>query len=609
MKDFLNDENTSPEELENKTSDSKEDNNEKVNYEENDNWQFDAHAPTLEDTLENGTIAIDMPVEKPKPQKATAPTAPKATKSRKSGNTVVFTLTAVFLVIIIAVIAVLGVRYYTVPNSDEKMNPGNVALTVGDTDISIGMYNYYYTAVSQNYITYASYGYYDIDTSTDYSKQKTTNSEGKSTTWANIFVEDTISQIQYITAYYEEAVKNGITLTDEQNETIESQLSSLKESASDSDMSVDEYIAENYGEYCGYATLKKMLIQAYTAENYYQQRVVTEKATDAEIDAYYKENGDDYLQVSFAYLQIPYSEASEEQDALKQAKKYAKQVSSVDDIKKLLPTACADLLQQYVDYGYFDDTDSAAETLAENVETTITKSDTSFTDEGMEWLFSDDTKVGDCSAFVDEDNLITYVVLKTGEPQLEDDEVYSVRHILIMPESDEDEDEDSDDTDDTETTYTDAQWAAALDKANEILDEYNSGDKTELSFALLAEEYSDDTESTSSGSSGLYGGLYGGTTLGTMVSSFEDWATDDSRKYGDVEIVKSDYGYHIMYFVEDTKDYLYECEQAVLTEKDNDFVDNTVVKRHKKAMTKTTVAQPTSTSTDSTDDNSEDMDY
>jgi hypothetical protein len=597
MKDFLNDENTSPEEL--NDNNAANGNIDEVNYEQNDNWQFEAEAPTLANSLETENIKLDMPLEKPKAkQTVTSQPVKKTKKKRKSGNALLFSLTAIVVAAVIAVLVVFGVRYYTVPNTDEKMNPGNVALTIGDTDVSIGMYNYYYSTISQNYLNYASYGYYDIDTSTDYSKQTTTDRNGKTTTWADIFVDDTVSQIQYITAYYEAALENGITLTSDQEETIETQLSSLKDAASESDLSVDEYISENYGDYCGYATLKKMLIQAYTAENYYQERLVTEKATDAEIQAYYKENADDYLEVPFAYLQLTYDDDSHS-ETLKSAKKYAKQVKSVDDIKKLIPTACKDLLEQYVSYGYFEDADDAAETLAENVETSITKNDTSFTDEGIEWLFSDSTKVGDCTTVDDTDNQIVYVVLKTGEPQLEDDEVYSARHILVMPTT---EREDAETDDEGNTIYNDEEWAAAEEKAQKILDEYNSGDKTELSFALLAEKYSDDTESTSSGSSGLYGGLYAGTALGKMVSQFENWATDDSRNYGDVEIVKSKYGYHIMYFVEDTESYLYDCESAVLSDKETEFVDKATVKKHKKAMSKTTVAQPTaSTSTD--DDN------
>ena len=35
-----------------------------------------------------------------------------------------------------------------------------------------------------------------------------------------------------------------------------------------------------------------------------------------------------------------------------------------------------------------------------------------------------------------------------------------------------------------------------------------------------------------------------------MVKPFEDWSFDASRKYGDTGLVKADFGYHIMFFVE-----------------------------------------------------------
>ena len=34
-----------------------------------------------------------------------------------------------------------------------------------------------------------------------------------------------------------------------------------------------------------------------------------------------------------------------------------------------------------------------------------------------------------------------------------------------------------------------------------------------------------------------------------MVSEFDEWIFDKERKSGDTGIVKSDYGYHIMYYV------------------------------------------------------------
>ena len=35
-----------------------------------------------------------------------------------------------------------------------------------------------------------------------------------------------------------------------------------------------------------------------------------------------------------------------------------------------------------------------------------------------------------------------------------------------------------------------------------------------------------------------------------MVSAFNDWCFASERKHGDYEIVESEYGYHLMYFVD-----------------------------------------------------------
>ena len=55
--------------------------------------------------------------------------------------------------------------------------------------------------------------------------------------------------------------------------------------------------------------------------------------------------------------------------------------------------------------------------------------------------------------------------------------------------------------------------------------------------------------------SGAFGGLCAATPLGQMVPEFEEWSVDESRKYGDTGIVKSQYGYHIMFFVNDIESY------------------------------------------------------
>lgn len=63
---------------------------------------------------------------------------------------------------------------------------------------------------------------------------------------------------------------------------------------------------------------------------------------------------------------------------------------------------------------------------------------------------------------------------------------------------------------------------------------------------------------------------------------------DDSRKYGDVAIVKSKYGYHIMYFIDKCPQYQYNCKKDILSNRETQMVDGCAVKEHKTVMKKAT---------------------
>ena len=61
-------------------------------------------------------------------------------------------------------------------------------------------------------------------------------------------------------------------------------------------------------------------------------------------------------------------------------------------------------------------------------------------------------------------------------------------------------------------------------------------------FTELCAEYSGDGTKDS-------GGLCEEVAPGDMVTEFNDWCFDPARQVGDSGIVKTQYGYHIMYFV------------------------------------------------------------
>ncbi len=112
--------------------------------------------------------------------------------------------------------------------------------------------------------------------------------------------------------------------------------------------------------------------------------------------------------------------------------------------------------------------------------------------------------------------------------------VVNVRHILIKPEETIAEDGTS--------TISDEAWAAAEAQAQALYQQWKSGDATEESFTELASANTQDPGSQETG--GLYEGVY----PGQMVPEFDEWCFADSRAVGDHGIVKTSYGYHIMFF-------------------------------------------------------------
>ncbi len=111
-----------------------------------------------------------------------------------------------------------------------------------------------------------------------------------------------------------------------------------------------------------------------------------------------------------------------------------------------------------------------------------------------------------------------------------------VRHILVCPTG-------GTTDDNNQTIYTEDEWEACRQKAEDILKQWAEGEATEESFAAMAMELTEDPGSQNTG--GLYTYVY----EGQMVPTFNDWCFDESRQYGDTDIVKTNYGYHIMFFV------------------------------------------------------------
>lgn len=566
-----------------------------VKYETSDNWEFDAKAPTLDENLvmENQDYSISFDkVSEPKPTQALD--NPKDNQIVINKEPLKFIPLAIFLAAVIAVVATFGVRYYTVPNGKEGkyMNPASVVATVDGQKISIGMYDYYYASIVSYYEQYASYGYYSLDTTKDYSKQYTTDDDGNKISWQKFFETEALKEVEQITTYYSKALEEGVTLTSAQKKTIDKQISTLKDSASQNDVSLDQYIKANFGTYCSEDTIRIMLEQYYLSANYKGKFKSETKVTDNDVDKYYNDHKNDYKKIEFYYIASPYdaTDDNSKNESIKTAEKIMAKMKDKKSVIALVPEVYSSYIDSQVKSSMEQDStltekkarEEAVKSYESNVVTTVSGSDSPFDDKMNTWLFSDDTKVGSKKYYIDESAGYIYIVLKTSKASVEEDETYTVRHILVAPESG----SNSSSSTSEKTEYTDEQWAAAKKKADSILAKFNKTDKSEYEFAKLAEQYSTDSASTSSGSNDSFGGLYESVTLGQMVPDFEKWSIDDSRKYGDTGIVKSDYGYHIMFFINDCPEYQSKIIAQIKSDRLSNMIDKAEIKVHENAIKK-----------------------
>lgn len=125
-----------------------------------------------------------------------------------------------------------------------------------------------------------------------------------------------------------------------------------------------------------------------------------------------------------------------------------------------------------------------------------------------------------------------------------------VRHILFVPKAD-----------------TDEAWAACRREAEAVLAKWESGDMTEAEFVLLATDYSADD------STAFLGGLCADLTQGKMDAAFDQWCFESTRQPGDYDLIKTDYGYHIVYFVESEAIWHGEARLALIQAQGRDLVD------------------------------------
>lgn len=474
----------------------------------------------------------------------------KKSEKSKAAAKIVKMVVAIVLAVVVA-----GGIVWKVLDDTAAIKKNTTVFSLGD-DIRVSEveFTYYYSQYLNNIYSYAQqYAMYGMNIGIDPTKSPDeqnygTDADGNDVLLSDYIKDETISALQSYKILYAEALKAGYKLTDDEQKSIDDQVEELRNTAAENKYSLNAYLKASYGKGINEKFLRKQL-EMQTIVTRYQSDTstnLTNSYSDADIKAVYDAdpsayNAVDARTLSFAIETLTAKDGeSDEQLATRQKAAAAKVKAEAEAALKACTSEKAFLEQAKKKNSSTEDYDAESATaLTEAAKSTLTSY---VSEDAAKWAFDSARKSGDVKLFEvgSDGNVTSYVILYINKgsyaPMAE-----NVRHILISF------------TDDTSSSSeaTDEQKKAAKASAEEIYKQWQSGAKTEDSFAALAKEKSKDTGSAADG--GLISGI---TANSNYVESFRNWATDSSRKAGDTGIIESEYGYHIMFY--SGKDYAWK---------------------------------------------------
>ncbi len=360
--------------------------------------------------------------------------------------------------------------------------------------------------------------------------------------WFDYMTDNTTDSLLLYMVMAEQAIEEGIALSEDEERQIADQVEEIVSQAAEAGYDSEEaYLQEQYGSLITKDTLLKAFQLFFLSNKYHEKLYNGYTYTEQDYAAYAEENPDKVYVADFLCLRIgrDYGEDAT-QEQLTAAMNYARAHSGAMDAELTDRQSFFDQAELYFRevYTIVPDSEKPQEDDEEEDETVYTESELASLVANCEltaipynvsaangqWVFDPSRKAGDHAVIDDPDTGCCEVYLMLKPLYLQEDETVNVRHILL-------------------DESTSGSMEEAKQQAEELLEQWRSGSADEDYFAELAMQYTADTASASAG------GLYEGVMPGDMVEEFDAWCFDPARKEGDTDIVKTDYGYHIMYFV------------------------------------------------------------
>lgn len=435
-------------------------------------------------------------------------------------NVVMISVAVVVSVLIVALAAFLIIS----GAKDKSAKPNELVSFKSDNyEVDNAMLSYFYTSnfyqfYQQNYQVLAYQ--YGFDATKPLSQQVYDQSQG--TSWHQYFINMTANNMMQLIALAEDAKASGLKLDDEDIKKIEDSITELKTQADNVGKPLDEYLEYLHGEGVTESTVREALELTAMASKQSEALVESFGTTTEECEEYYTENRTTFDKVSFRNHAITADAGEDLTEEQKQAA-YDEAKAAAENI------AAATSEQDYVNkvYEYLLDRNALLDSPLSNDQVLTNAQDCLTKDyiysagnEIDEWVFDPARKVGDSTVITTQDGAYN-PILMVSLPARDETPTKTVRHILIRT-----------------SNYDGIEAAEA--KRDELQAAWDASDKSLEAFEKLADEYNEDSSS-----------LYENITKGQMVEAFENWCFDESRKPGDCEMVTTEYGYHLVYFVEE----------------------------------------------------------
>lgn len=433
-------------------------------------------------------------------------------------------------------------------------------------NVKVATYNYYFAMQYNNLRStqqmYSQYGIelsdeINVDFDKPFSSQTTTNHDGEVVSWTEYMKDEVFENILSTYTYYYEALKANDgkepEIKEDQQKEIDEAIENYKKSADKYGFTVSAYLTAAMGKGVTEKLFREEAKIAYIAQNYqkdYNNKLLEKEYTEDDYAKYQEDNKSDLETVN-----IKVFEAENEDTATKFFKELKADGSNFASLASKYASDDWDkeANKNPVETTYNDVTKATLKGLGYAVATADDDNKEKFS--GLDWLYSTDRKAGDKKQFT------TTVVYVTKPVNISNTTTVSVRHILVTPFFADEEKKD----DAKATEASNEKWDAAYAEAQKILDEWKGGEATAESFGALAKEHTED-------SNGDDGGLYENITPNKMVSTFNAWCFDSARNAGDTGIVKTEFGYHIIYFESkgDMPVWKYTAQQALASEDGKD---------------------------------------